>query len=59
MMGMRNRYVYMDNILDKEDIREMAAKDIPNLLSLCERVIDKSASEPNKKKKRDDRDATR
>ncbi|MDR2932050.1 MAG: DUF86 domain-containing protein [Oscillospiraceae bacterium] len=57
MRGMRNRFAHSYAEMGKEDIWETATKDIPVLLSFCERVIEKDELESGKAKKRDDRDA--
>jgi len=57
MRGMRNRFAHTYNEMEKDDIWETATKDIPALLSFCERVIEKSALESGKTAKRSDRDA--
>ena len=48
MKGMRNRFAHVYATMDKSDIWETATKDIPNLLSFCERIIEKNALESAK-----------
>ena len=39
--GMRNHFAHGYATMDKGDVWETAIKDIPNLLSFCERIIEK------------------
>jgi len=38
--GMRNRFAHVYATMEKDDIWETATRDIPNLLSFCESVIE-------------------
>jgi len=42
MKGMRNHFAHGYATMDRNDIWETAIKDIPNLLSFCERVIEEN-----------------
>lgn len=41
--GMRNHFAHGYATMDRSDIWETATKDIPNLLSFCEKIIEKGA----------------
>ena len=53
--AMRNHFAHGYATMSDEEIWETATQDIPNLLSFCQRVIEKSEPELRKAPKRDDR----